>query len=357
MKTTPDRVVFLDYLRVVACFMVIVVHSCQFFYVDPVNYVPHIRSLSDGIWVNAIDSALRCCVPLFVMASGYLLLPTAFPTREFLAKRTKRVVIPFLVWSLAYAVLPLLWGEYNLDQTKDMLSQLLYNFNEESEHLWFVYMIISLYLFIPVISPWIEKASKRDMQYYLALWFVGLFLYYIRIFTGGAVYGECFWSNFNMLFYFTGYMGYMVAAVYIRKYVDWSFKRTLAICVPAFLLGYAVTTAIWHAQIGSATFEEQELSWAYCTPNVAIMTLAVFTLFSRCKGTGGRIYPLIGKLSQLSFGLYLIHIFVLNQVKPLFFGHFSTPVTILLIAATTFAVSAVLSYLISLLPKSKWLLG
>ena len=28
------RIVFLDYMRVIACFMVIMVHSCEFFFID-----------------------------------------------------------------------------------------------------------------------------------------------------------------------------------------------------------------------------------------------------------------------------------------------------------------------------------
>lgn len=40
------RIVFLDYLRVMACFMVIMVHSCEFFFIDGSEI--GIRSMSDG---------------------------------------------------------------------------------------------------------------------------------------------------------------------------------------------------------------------------------------------------------------------------------------------------------------------
>ena len=69
-SSQAERIVFLDYLRVIACFMVIMVHSCEFFFIDGDSI--GIRSVSDGFWVSAIDSAFRSSVPLFVMASGFI---------------------------------------------------------------------------------------------------------------------------------------------------------------------------------------------------------------------------------------------------------------------------------------------
>lgn len=57
------RIIFLDYLRVIACLMVIMVHSCEFFFIN--GSAIGMRSVSDGFWVSVIDSALRSSVPLF----------------------------------------------------------------------------------------------------------------------------------------------------------------------------------------------------------------------------------------------------------------------------------------------------
>ena len=45
-SSQAERIVFLDYLRVIACFMVIMVHSCEFFFIDGDSI--GIRSVSDG---------------------------------------------------------------------------------------------------------------------------------------------------------------------------------------------------------------------------------------------------------------------------------------------------------------------
>mgnify|MGYP000245061257 CR=1 FL=1 len=64
------RIVFLDYLRAIACFMVILVHVCEAFYfnLDGISF----SSNADRWWISFIDSFLRPCVPLFIMASAGL---------------------------------------------------------------------------------------------------------------------------------------------------------------------------------------------------------------------------------------------------------------------------------------------
>ena len=117
----------------IACFMVIMVHSCEFFFIDGDSI--GIRSVSDGFWVSAIDSAFRSSVPLFVMASSYLLLPMRGSSQNFFKRRFIRVVVPFAVWSLLYAILPWSWGDITYTDVQANLLQLLWNFNGASGHL------------------------------------------------------------------------------------------------------------------------------------------------------------------------------------------------------------------------------
>lgn len=89
------RIVFLDYLRAIACFMVILVHVCEAFYfnLDGISF----SSNADRWWISFIDSSLRPCVPLFIMASAYLLVPLKDSTPVFFKRRFTRVCIPFIV--------------------------------------------------------------------------------------------------------------------------------------------------------------------------------------------------------------------------------------------------------------------
>ena len=94
MMNNNERIVFLDYLRVIACFMVMIVHACEQFYFGADGGLLFASS-GDAFWTTWIDSAVRPCVPLFVIASSYLLFPVTRPTGEFFRRRLTRVAVPF----------------------------------------------------------------------------------------------------------------------------------------------------------------------------------------------------------------------------------------------------------------------
>ena len=156
-----SRVVFLDWLRMMACFMVILVHCIEpFYYGGPGGL--YIASLSDARWVTLLNTPLRAAVPLFVLASSYLLVPLKTDTGTFFRKRLVRVFVPFLVWSLIYAVVPMPGSGGAVDAAGNLKS-LLFNFvMTSSGHMWFVYMLLGVYLLMPMISPWLEKISRKE---------------------------------------------------------------------------------------------------------------------------------------------------------------------------------------------------
>ncbi len=349
-----DRIVFLDYMRVIACFMVIMVHSCEFFFIDGSEI--GIRSMADGWWVSVVDSALRCSVPLFVMISSYLLVPLRGSTSLFLQKRLVRVVIPFAIWSVLYAVLPCAWGADDGHGVLRSIVRLATNFNDSSGHMWFVYMLVGLYLFMPVISPWLSRTGRRGQAAFLLLWVLSTFFPYLRA-ACGDIYGECYWNEFNTLFYFSGFLGYLVLAHYLRHHLRWTRRRMIATGTVCYLIGYAITATIWYGRIPTATtLQELELSWRFCTPNVVLESFGAFILIQALAG-GCRPRPVITCMSRLSYGVYLMHIFVLGGVYALLGGRLSTPLTILTLAILTFALCFLLARLLSWLPRSRYLIG
>jgi surface polysaccharide O-acyltransferase-like enzyme len=80
-------------------------------------------------------------VPLFLMASAYLLVPVRTDTRTFLNKRFTRVGIPFVVFLFLYAFLPAAWGEFSWAEAWTNVKLAGINFIPRESHLWFVYMI------------------------------------------------------------------------------------------------------------------------------------------------------------------------------------------------------------------------
>ena len=353
------RIVFLDYLRVLACLMVIAAHSCELFYIGP-DGVWQCASESDRLWVCAIDSIMRAAVPLFVMTSSYLLLPLKDGNAAFFKRRFVRVFVPFAVWTVIYALWPFLTGKMSAAELPMRLLHPILNFNGDSAHLWYIYMLIGLYLFMPVLSPWLKQAGRKAELAFLGLWLLSSCFPYVKEAGAGELLGECYWNEYHSLWYFSGFIGYLVLGHYIRVHIRWNAARCTGIGTLCFLAGYAATALpFYYRSFSHGLVREVELTWLYCTPNVILMTFGIFMLCKAIPQDKAPCYGLTSRLSRLSYGVYLLHIIVLYSVslEILKDTGLGTPWLILSLTACTFAASNLIAWLLSKLPFGKYIVG
>ena len=192
------RIVFLDYVRVFACFLVMLVHASENFYgAAGVGEVAGPQSFlaneSDRLWVSLYDGFSRMSVPLFIIVSAYLLVPMKKEQTswQFYRRRFLHILPPFFLFMILYSTLPLLWGQINGETSLKDLSRILLNFPSLAGHLWFMYPLISLYLFIPIISPWIDKVSAKEERFFILLFLISTCIPYLNRWFG-EVWGQCF---------------------------------------------------------------------------------------------------------------------------------------------------------------------
>lgn len=364
-----SRVEFLDYLRVFAIFMVLMVHACEQFYFGPDGGFL-IKSAGDAAWVVALDSAGRAAVPLFVMASAYLLFPVTRPTGEFLRRRLLRVGVPFLLWAVVYNI-----------RFDGSWAAMAFNFPMATGgHLWFVPMLVGLYLLMPLLSPWAEKASEKEVRGWLLLWGFTTLFPYMRKLCGhlcgapsfGAVpylYGECPWNGFGTFQHVSGFFGYMLLGFYFRRFaVEWSWRRTIAWAVPLWLVGWAIVAGGFYFRlpVGKgypvagpyALAVDMEMSWEFCSLGVALTVLAYFLVLRKFSGGGVLYRCLVRPLAEASFGVYLVHILVLVAVIEPIKSALPTPLAIVAAAVGVFVISSLLSLAVRKIPKlGKWICG
>ena len=363
MKTTAvngERVVFLDYLRVIACGMVMLVHACEQFYFNGEGHF-YLASHGDAVWATLIDSAVRASVPLFVMASSYLLFPLARPTGDFFRRRAVRVLVPFAVWALVYT-----WWHGG------SWGQLAFNFPASTGgHLWFVPMLAGLYLLMPLLSPWAERATEREVRGWLWVWLFTTTFPFLRKLWGwlygapdfGAVpflYGECPWNSFGTFQYASGFIGYLLLGFYFRRFVrELSWARTLAAAVPLWLAGMAVVWSFFYFRISAAGYPVDrpyaeavnlEMSWEFCSTGVALTVLAYFLVLRKLTATGAFYRRVIRPLSEASYGAYLMHMLILVPAVGLVRPYLPTPLCIAAGALLTLVASGALSAAVRRLP-------
>lgn len=369
MEQKAERIVFVDYIRAIACFLVMLVHASENFYAADssglAGNVSHLANEANRFWVAFYDGGVsRTCVPLFMVVSAFLLVPIkpGVSMGQFYRRRFLRILPPFLIFALLYCLLPLAWGGMSWEQSLADLKLLPFNFPSMAGHLWFMYPLISLYLIMPIVSPWLERASAKEEQLFLWLFAFSTLMPWLHRFVAAELWGECFWNGYHMLWYCSGYLGYLVLAHYIRVHLTWDCNKRLRIGGICFLIGATFTAwSFWWKGVPGQTIETPMLEWAweFCTPNVLCATFGAFLLFS-CIEHPNR---LIKELARLSFGMYLVHLFFLAPIASFFVnGDQANPLVPVYLAIPCIAL---LSYLccaitvkaLSYLPGSKWLIG
>ena len=325
------RIVWVDVLRFIAIFMVICIH-CS----DPFNVSPEARSNPEfNFWGAVYGSFLRPCVPLFVMITGLLLLPVKMSIRDFYKKRLLRIAVPFLIWSVLYNLFPWVTGILGLQSSiisdvfayaspdasqsfGDALKNIALipvQFNTYTVPMWYLYMLIGLYLYMPFFSAWVEKADMKQKNTFLAIWSFTLFLPYGYSFFSEYLFGISAWNSFGTFYYFAGFNGYLLLGYYLAKDLRvWSWSKTLLVAVPMFALGYIATYTGFRAMTAKPdiTEEQLELFFLYCSPNVVCMTIAVFLVIRQVRFESPKLVRIFENITTCGLGIYFMHYFVVG---------------------------------------------
>lgn len=382
---SDNRIVWLDVIRCVAMIMVIGVHCIDPFYISPtMRAIPEYTH-----WAAIYGSLLRPSVPLFVMMTGLLLLPVKKqPLGKFYKKRIYRVLFPFLIWSVLYSMFPWVTGVLGLpkeiigdffcytqgqesqsliDSLKDV-AMIPFNFSHKENHMWYIYLLIGLYLYMPFFSAWIENADRKTKRAFLLIWIISLFIPYLKEYVAnclfersGYVFGTDTWNEFGLFYYFAGFNGYLLLGHYVKKGNDWSLMKTFILCILMFAVGYYITYTGFSttASNPNATETEMELFFTFCSPNVLLMTLATFLLLQKVVITNSTVIKVLANMTQCGFGIY-IHYFVVGPFF-LLIGPSSLPIPLQvpLMAICIFLCSWAFTALIyKLMPrKAVWFMG
>ena len=328
LQKNPQHIVWLDVVRFVAMFTVVCCHCT-----DPFNFYPGTAPNIDEIklWGAIYGALLRPCVPLFVTITGALLLPVRGEVSVFYKKRIPRVLWPFLIWSVIYNLFPWITGllgikpeiildffpysgeevmRQSLSISLDYIAQIPFNFSIVDVHMWYIYLLIGLYLYLPAFSAWVEKASDKAKLWFLGAWAVTLLLPYYNQFVAQYLWGTCSWNAFGMFYYFAGFNGYLLLGHYLRN-LDWTLSKILAIGLPMFVIGYAVTFFGFRYITALPEYSDGmlELFFTYCSLNVVMMTIPVFMLCKKVNFRSEGIKRALANLTLCGFGIYMIHYF------------------------------------------------
>lgn len=335
---TENRILWIDIVRVLAAFMVVFIHSPK-----------PIEGMNNNIIYALYNYIMLPCVPLFFIISGYLLLPTKDSLFLFLRKRFKRIVYPLLFWS----IICILITPHN--SLNDLIKEFFYiPFCQKANgHYWFLYSLISIYLVLPIISLWLKQASQREIQFLLYTWLLVSTLPFLNILLPNVFNGNG--DYYNLLYYNAGFIGYFVLGFYLKNF---SHKRE---SMNSFLLMILTSSVhlslVYLNKLGYINIPEMN---PYLCIDVILQSLFIFLLIREYGMKLYRMRKIFYFLSPLTFGIYLVHGLIHKYITfPFIYDTLKLPsaLAVPISAIITFAIGTLCIYLISKLPKSRFLIG
>lgn len=338
--TRKPRYAWMDLLRAMATFHVVLLHVAAG--VEAAS--PHNTPWYIAVFYN---STVRYSVPVFLMMTGALLLPTEYPLREFLSKRLMRILLPFAFWSGIYILHDLAIRLYYTHTT--VLATTLWLGdkirNGAAPHLWYVYMLTGIYLFLPIVAAWLRNTRPASILYFLGIWVLTLFI------------NQPYLAPMRLsvdLSYFSGYLGYVLLGYYLHAFsaVEDRTSRYAVMAAGGILVTFAGTVLSSPADATYQGFYDN------LTPNVMLASMGIFQL-SRTIRVPASLSRWLSQMNRYSFGIYLAHCLVLTYF--LRYGVSPDRVTPLIgipgVALLTFAVTLVLVCGVARLPYGRSVAG
>ena len=333
------RVLYYDVLRVLAAVAVMVIHivGYKFSAVAPTTRAWNV--------LNLADAAASWAVPVFFMLSGALLLSREYTLKKLYGKKILRIITCFVFWSAVYA----LWEFYKHRSLKGSVIE----FIQGPDHMWFLFAIVGLYLFVPVLKKVVE--DEATLRYFLILMFV------ISIVFNGAVVLLSPFSETKAKFLFglirQAGIQYVPANTFYFVFGYYLSSHSITKKQRRFIYIGGIVGFLFTAAGGAAASIYLKKPVAMFLANnalgICLQAIGIFVLAKQlfsAKRLPKKVQSALAYLADISFGAYLVHFLVilllerfLNLHALRFHTLFSIPLLTIIVAVISFGISALLN--------------
>lgn len=288
------RIVYYDVLRTVAIFAVIAIHAFQ--------------SLGNGAQilhfpVNAFVESVGFAVPLFLMLSGALLLNREIELGSFIKHRLVRIVYPFIFFMIILLIVHFLKG-----------NAISYNI---FSYYWYFWLIIGVYLALPIINKFIQHASKKEIEYFLTVFVLSSIFYQMILYLGIEE------QYFNLNF-FVAPIGYLILGYYLSHYEIKMDSKKLAILMALIFIAVTIVKILSVANyippnliVNYEAIQTKVLaSWLDVSVFKIIQAGSLFLFFKHLTIGSEIVRKFTLSVSRASYGMYMLDlIFRVNLVS------------------------------------------
>lgn len=290
------QIIWLDYLRAIACLMVIVIHICSEFI---------LKGNDDLNWslANIFDALARVCVPIFFMVSGYLF----FNTKKVSQKNYIKVITALLFYSSIAIITKFALSLYSPTLAEKL--PLHYNLLAEPSiyHLWYFYPLIIIYMIANLVKV-------RDINFLQGLGIITLLFTFfnpkindlLSLFTTFKFTNYFFVQGETIYFVLYAILG---GLFYQLKNLNTSYGK-ISFFIYLFI-SMLVAILTYYSKDNRAF-----LFYEYTGILVFLASLCIFASFYLCQ-TILKPSKLISLIARNSLAIYGIHAFIVSGLSVL----------------------------------------
>ena len=272
----------IDLIRVVCCIIVVMGHVLTVaIHQSPVPVEETIRVVIEQGLVF-----LRWVIPVFVMITGYCIALKKTCTYSYCIAHVLRFVSVLFTVGLFFALLEIVYSEGTFNGSTiikaigNVISGKLW------DHMYFVYIIIGIYLVLPVIHSFWQQDQKSIITFTVLMFVLNILLSYLDKWFHVKI--RLPFDNFLLYVFFGG----AVAKIGTKKEWRWLYLGILLLCM-VYMVIFSKTD-----------------NWGTGThPAVCLMGMCIFLLM---KEIDVKPSKLLLQLSGLTWGVYLIHPLYIN---------------------------------------------
>ena len=281
------RDMHLEFIRVLSCAFVIILHVSNFYrrnlIIDVIN-----TSYIVSLVINVIT---RISVPLFFMISGALLMNRKI---TFSLKRIKIALIPLLGWSVVYGLWEIFFKDTSVHEVVDIV------YDPVTKHLWYMYVMIGIYIALPYMQTLYQNLAKEAKRNFLLMWFaILLFTYVSSFFHLELAYEIPFIGGSSY------YFGYFMLGAYLYEY---------KLDINKYFTGIGCAVCLTYLFVWALISDNVEKVLYYKNFFIVIASACAFHRILMIQKVDFN-YTWIEKISKCSLGIYYGHIIVLDLFK------------------------------------------
>lgn len=296
-----ERLTHLDILRAIATVAVITFH------------VGNGGGYASDTVVRSLYSILNgWCVPSFVMLTGILFLESGKDLcLKKHGKRILRLLVTLLFWGFFYNILAIVITDHGFSMLalKDALVMTITADTLYCYHFWYLYMVIGLYLLLPVLNAFLKCISDKEQLAVLHIVILfSLVIPTVQTLTDSS--GSIWKSGF---IYFSGFVVYLLLGHRIERH---PIKKPFFVIV-------LVTAAAWVAGIVYLTLQRSpfaERLSGYLSVATAEIAVLVFCFCKRLTPYVDRhpaICSVFAFMAKYSLPVYILHVIVVQMLRKL----------------------------------------